>query len=233
MNPVTIVVLSKYNEVFTPFWETVSKFEPLTPKILVRDGDAVFTNHLNDSWTVIQGPEKFSMAGNGNLGLRLVPSNCDTIYCGDDVRFLGPTTAILQEQAYSDPTIGILTPRIIGRGSIQQVRPRKNLEIVHPMNMWFPCVFIKREVLDTVGYLDEDFNEFGSDDLEFCLRTVTAGYRLAVTNLVSVQHEAAPGGGPTTFSRAGDGWKRQQQAAYQKLQKKHPPSATPWWQRRQ
>ena len=234
MNPVTLVVLSKYNEVFTPFWETVSKFEPLTPKILVRDGDAVFTNHLDSSWTVIQGPEKFSMAGNGNLGLRSVPSNCDTIYCGDDVRFCQvDTTKILQEQAYSDPTIGILTPRIIGRGSPQQIDPRHNLMTVKPIEMWFPCVFLKRELIDKIGYLDETFNEFGSDDLDYCLRTVKAGYRLAVTTQVSVEHEAAPNGGPTTFSRAGDGWKTQQRAAYLKLQKKHPPTTAQWWQGRQ
>ncbi len=232
MNPVTIVVLSKYNEVFIPFWETVSRTEPTTKKVLVRDGDEVFTNHLNDSWTVIQGPEKFSMAGNGNLALKGAPSNSDILYCGDDVRFRQvDTTKILQEQAYSDPIIGILTPRIIGRGSPQQIDPRHNLMTVKPIEMWFPCVFLKRELIDKIGYLDEEFNEFGSDDYDYCLRTVEAGYRLAVTTQVSVEHEAAPNGGPTTFSRAGDGWKRQQQAAYQKLQKKHPPSS-PWWQRR-
>jgi GT2 family glycosyltransferase len=193
-------------------------------KVLVRDGDEVFTNHLDSSWTVIQGPEKFSMAGNGNLALRGAPPYSDILYCGDDVRFLtADTTKVLQEQAYSDSTIGILTPRIIGRGSAPQISPRRNLDTVKPLDMWFPCVFLKRELIDKIGYLDEDFNEFGSDDYDYCLRTVKAGYRLAVTTQVSVEHEAAPNGGPTTFMKklGSAEWQRQQRMAFRKLRAKH------------
>jgi hypothetical protein len=224
MNPVTICVLSKYNEIFTPFWETVSRLEPSTMKVIVRDGTEVVTDHLDSSWTVIQGPEKFSMAGNGNLALRGAPPYSDILYCGDDVRFLtADTTKFLQEQAYSDSTIGILTPRIIGRGSAPQISPRRNLDTVKPLDMWFPCVFLKRQVLDTVGYLDEQFSEFGSDDYDYSLRVVKAGYRLAVTTAVSVQHEAGLDGGPTTFSRSISPATRivQQRMAFRKLRQKH------------
>jgi len=129
----------------------------------------------------------------------------------------------LQEQAYSDSTIGILTPRIIGRGSAPQISPRRNLDTVKPLDMWFPCVFLKRQVLDTVGYLDEQFSEFGSDDYDYSLRVVKAGYRLAVTTAVSVQHEAGLDGGPTTFSRSISPATRivQQRMAFRKLRQKH------------
>lgn len=224
MNQVTLCVLSKYNEIFIPFWETVSRLEPSTMKVIVRDGTEVVTDHLDSSWTVIQGPETFSMAGNGNLALKGAPAYSDILYCGDDIRFIAPdTTKILQEQAYSDPRIGILSPRIIGRGSEPQVHPRRNLDTVHPMNMWFPCIFIKRVLIDKIGYLDESFNEFGSDDIDYCFRTVKAGYRLAVTDRVAVEHEAAPNGGPTTFTKnlGAAECHRQQMLAYQKLQEKH------------
>jgi len=224
MNPVTICVLSKYNEVFVPFWETVSRLEPATMKVLVRDGNEVCTEHLGSDWTVIQGPEKFSMAGNGNLALRGAPSYSDILYCGDDVRFrTAGTTQILQQQAYSDPSIGILTPKIIGRGAGPQTSPTHNLMTVQPLEMWFPCVFIKRALIDKIGYLDEDFNDFGSDDYDYCIRTVKAGYRLAVTTEVSVEHEASPDGGPTTFTKklGAAEWERQRRIAYQKLVRKH------------
>src|ERR1700675_207853 len=217
---VTICVLAKYPSVFKGFFDTATRFEENTPKVLVRDGNEIPSP---SGWTVIQGPEKFSMAGNGNLARKAAPLDSDVLYCGDDVRFLEPdTTKLLQEQAYQDDHIGILTPRIIGRGSNAQVNPRYNLETVQPIEMWFPCVYIKREVFNRIGYLDDSFNEFGSDDLDYCLRTVKSGLRLAVTTQVAVRHEHAPNGGPTTFTMklGAAEWQRQQRLAYEKLQKK-------------
>ena len=74
--------------------------------------------------------------------------------------------------------------------------------------MWFPCVYIKRELIDRIGYWDERFDSFG-DDFDFCVRAMLAGYNLGVTNAVTVRHEAYPGGGPSTFKRAGGpDWKK-------------------------
>jgi hypothetical protein len=221
MKPVTICVLAKYNEVFTGFLKTSTLYEPSTPKILVRDGHDVPSP---EGWQVIQGPEKFSMAGNGNLALKAAPADSDILYCGDDIRLLAQnTTGILQQQAYIDPAIGILTPRIIGRGSEPQMRPVCNLATVPPIEMWFPCIYIKRELIEKIGYLDEEFNEFGSDDFDYCLRTVKAGYRLAVTDQIAVEHESASDGGPTTFTKklGAAEWRRQQIVAREKLRRKH------------
>jgi GT2 family glycosyltransferase len=224
MIPVTICVLARFNEVFAKFADTVTRFEPATSKILVRDGYDVAISGLDSTWQVIQGPEQFSMAGNGNLALRAAPANSDILYCGDDVRFRSPdATAILQAQAYADPTIGILSPQIIGRGSTPQVRPKHNLVSVPALEMWFPCVYLKREMIDKVGYLDEAFKGFGSDDYDYCLRVMKAGYRLAVTMYVQVEHEASPDGGPTTFTKkiGAEEWRRQQKSAYSTLRAKH------------
>src|ERR1700740_2609081 len=114
VKPVTIVVLAKYKEVFQPFYDSVQRFAVGIPVVLVRDGDEVPTP---TGWTIIQGPEKFSMGGNGNLGLKAVPPDHDILYCGDDVRFLVEDTVNkIQSDAYTDEKIGILSPRIIGRG---------------------------------------------------------------------------------------------------------------------
>jgi GT2 family glycosyltransferase len=129
----------------------------------------------------------------------------------------------MYDQAHSDPSIGILSPQIFGRGSRTQVSPTGNLVTVDPIDMWFPCVYFKREMLDDVGYLDEQFNEFGSDDYDLCLRAVRNGWRLAVTNQVQVIHESSPDGGPTTFAKKlGEAeWQRQQKLAFQKVRAKH------------
>lgn len=214
--PVTIVVLGKYRKVFRGFLKSSERFAGPIPKVLVRDGSAIPDPA---GWTVIKGPETFSMAGNGNLGLRTAPSDSDVLYCGDDVRFMEENTVErLSQIAHQHPEVGILSPRIRGRGSRPQLDPAAEIEYIRPPQMWFPCVYIKREVLDRIGFLDERFSGYGSDDLDFCLRAEMAGYKLAVTRLVTVCHQHGQGG-PTTFLKSigKDAFGEQQAAAMDKL----------------
>lgn len=48
-------------------------------------------------------------------------------------------------------------------------------------------MLIRRKVLDTVGYWDEDFFMYG-EDLEYCLRTVEAGWQVWYTPLTHIVH---------------------------------------------
>jgi hypothetical protein len=236
--PVTICVLSKYKDIFTPFWDSVKKFvDSSIPVIIVTDGNEIpylFTEKQGlggrNNYSVINGPEKFSMAGNGNLALKAVPKDHDILYVGDDVRFLEENTIeVLQQEAYKAPTVGILSPKIVGRGSPSQTNPSTSggmdstLFLVRPIEMWFPCVYIKRELIEKIGYLDEQFSDFGCDDFDYCIRTLLAGYQLAVTNRVSVQHEASPEGGPTTFVKTigVQNWRKQEGAAQKKVCEKY------------
>lgn len=43
----------------------------------------------------------------------------------------------------------------------------------------FYCAMISREVLDKVGFLDEDFKEGAGEDTDLCVRAMDAGYKLA------------------------------------------------------
>lgn len=228
--PVTIVVLTKYKEIFEPFWNSVIGYDPQYPMIVVADGNEV--DDLNKfgqillpvDRKIIKGPKKFSMAGNANLGLKAVPEDHDILYCGDDIRFLEPDTiAKLQAVAYADTWNGIVSPKLIGRGSPVQTNPPTEISFAKPLELWFPCVYIKREVIQKIGYLDERFSDFGSDDLDFCIRAKQAGYKLVVASNVSVKHEASPEGGPTTFVKniGISGWQQQQTLAMIKLRQKY------------
>lgn len=223
--PIAIVVLTKFKDIVTPFIESVNQFEPDVQIFFVLDQGDIQPEYLTGQRSsIIMGPECFAMAGNGNLGLKNVPADHDVLYLGDDIRFIEKDTIKkLQEVAYSDEKIGILSPRLIGRGSPSLVNPMAEVCDVRPLEMWFPCVYIKREVLDKVGFLDEEFNDFGSDDLDYCIRTKLLGYRLCVTNKAVVKHEASPEGGPTTFvKKLGVAtWQKQEAEAFTKLKKKY------------
>ncbi len=202
MRPITIVVLGKYRAVFDGFQRDVDYRFPHIPKVFVRDGEEIAAP---PTWTVVQGPERFSMAGNANLGWRAVAPDSDVLYVGDDVRFTA-SDAInrLQEAAYSDPEIGILSPRIIGGcNQLAQIDPPPGVSYSE-RRLCFICVYIKREVIERVGYLDEQFKEYSPDDTDYCLRVKEAGYRLAVTSDVTVHHGVQTDGTSTFRRNSGD-----------------------------
>jgi hypothetical protein len=55
-------------------------------------------------------------------------------------------------------------------------------------HLCFVCVYIKRSTIDRVGLLDERFTGYGSDDVDYCRRTIESGLRLAVTPAVQISH---------------------------------------------
>jgi hypothetical protein len=226
--PVTVVVLSKYREVLEGFLDSIKKSNVKNRIVIVADGHQVleFMRNVPGQYTLIEGPEKFSMAGNANLGLKAVPKDHDVLYVGDDVRFLeNDTIERLQQIAYFNPKIGILSPKLLGRSSPALANPPhdQTFTYVRTVEFWFPCIYIKREVIEKVGYLDERFCDFGADDFDYCVRVQQAGYKLAVTPRVTVQHEASAEGGPTTFVKniGVDEWQRQQGKAWEKVCEKY------------
>lgn len=184
---VTLVVLAKYTAIFNGFIENANEYEPHVEKILVRDGHEVCC----PSWKTIQGPEKFSMAGNANLGWRAVSLNDDILYIGDDVRFLQKNTiAGLRDLAYAHPDVGLLSPKIVGGAdnSLQTNPPNADI-VFSERHLALICTYIKREVINKVGYLDEEtFVGYGFDDVDYCRRVRNAGYKLAIDPSISVQH---------------------------------------------
>lgn len=202
-HPVAIVVLARYWEIFTGFLDSVEEIAPDIPKILVRDPSDEPWPQLGGRWRTIMGPEKFSMAGNANLGVKAAPADCDVLYCGDDIRFPeSGSLERLQAIAYAHPEVGILSPRLDGRASVALGHPGSECDWVLPLDMWFPCVYVKRELIDRIGYWDEQFDSFG-DDFDYSVRALFAGYRLAVTTAVTVEHGKPGPGGPPTFVRKG------------------------------
>jgi hypothetical protein len=203
MRPVTIAVLGKFPDIFDGFVESADKFLPDISKVFVRDGNEIMMP-TGPKWTALQGPDTFSNPGNANQAWQAAAPDSDILYCGDDVRFLQPNTwQLLQEVAYSDPKIGMLSARIIGAaGNELQVSPNPDGITYSNQRLALICTYIKREVINTVGYMDPIFGgSYGYDDDDYNYRVRLAGYRLAVTPRVAVEHRHAA----STFTRTGPG----------------------------
>lgn len=181
----SIVVPSKFPDIFAGCRDTVNKFAPKETKILVRDGNSIAAP---DGWTTIQGPDaKFVYSRNINLGI--AASTGDVLLCNDDVRFLHPNTLeIMQNVMAKHPEVGILSPLIKGDvGEYWQSHATKTLHYTE-VRLCFVCVLIKREVLDKVGLLDERFTGYGYDDCDYSRRVTDAGYKLGITARAVVSH---------------------------------------------
>jgi len=170
MNHASIVVCSRYPDIFAGFKSNVDELAPKTWKILVRSGDEILAPG-GPYWITRQGREPFIFARNVNLGIKAA-GNDDVILVGDDVRFLTPNfVEIMAGVAYSDHGIGAVVPKIQeGTGSI------------------FICCYLKRSVIENVGLLDERFDGYGFEDNDYYTRYEAMFYHTQPTEEVVVSH---------------------------------------------
>jgi hypothetical protein len=195
----TIIVPSRYPDIFSKCRESIDKYAPEENKILVRDGHDI---EPPVDWTTIQGPEgKFVYSRNVNLGI--AQSTGDVLLCNDDVLFKHPgTLETMQNVMNKHPEIGILSPLIKGMvGEYWQGHTPETQTVQYTdCRLCFVCVLIRREVIEKVGLLEE-FTGYGWDDCDYCRRVVNAGYKLAVTGRAVVEHGHIDGKWSTSYRR--------------------------------
>lgn len=202
---ITIVALTKYPDIFASFDTNVKEFAPTFDRVLVVDG--IMVNPVG--WSVVQGPYTFSMAGNANLGWKAADPTHDILYIGDDVRFTAPDSVEkLRDLAHSDPSIGMLSARIIGGAdNVLQTNPPQNKTLVYSDRyLALVCTYIKRTTIERVGYLDDEtFKGYGWEDVDYSRRVKKLRMRLAVAPQVEVTHGISRRG-TETFLRNDKGY---------------------------
>jgi len=181
----TIVVPSRYADIFEACRSSLAQFAPSAPKILVRDGVGIADP---EGWKVIQGPPgDFCYARNVNLGIQACSG--DVLLMNDDCQFTQAGTLEALAGIFAlRPDIGILSSSVDGvangvyaREAIQETKGYLS----------FVCVLIRRAVINKVGLLDERYTAYGSEDVDMCRRAQMAGFTLASTSLVTVEHKHA------------------------------------------
>ncbi len=191
MRDCEVMALSKFPEIFEGFRESVDRDAPHNCKTVLWDTEQSFGVRAVQRWSQwieVDAGRKFAMAANANVGWHCVPRDADILYAGDDTRIIEPDTIKrLQELAYSDPEIGILSPRIVGHAQTVQTHPNISPITFCPL-VAFVFVYIKREVIDKIGYLDERFEGYGVEDIDYCYRARLAGFKIGVAKDISVKH---------------------------------------------
>ena len=183
--PTTIIVPSRFPDIFESCRASAAQFAPTQEKILVRDGHDIIDP---SGWTTIQAPDgPFIYSRNVNLGINQTKDS--VLLMNDDCQFVSTgTVEALEKILDTHADIGILSPRIDGGvGNAAQENVHQPV-LYTEQRLAFVCVLIRRKLFEEVGLLDERFVGYGWEDDDYCRRVRDAGYKLACTANAVVKH---------------------------------------------
>ena len=124
------------------------------------------------------------------MNLGITACSGDVLVMNDDCQFIQPETLYtLQSLFVTHPHVGILSPSVDGVANGVWHTVQAIQETNHYLS--FVCVLIRRSMLEKIGLLDEKFTFYGGEDVDLCRRAQHAGFKLAVTGLVTVAHKHA------------------------------------------
>ena len=202
----SVVIPNRFEDIIKPLLESIKRYEQHPTVIIVAD-----RHDRSYGYKKVKLSGQFSFAKAANTGIRAARQD-DIILMNDDSRLVMPTFNILNNIAYSDPKIGILTPMIDGGcGNLFMRADRTDLWSNRPDlhfcngrggdRVTFACVYLKHDFLNSIGLFDEGFIHYGYDDADMCIRAVKGGWKVAITNKLVVRH----GEGGSKFVR-GKNW---------------------------
>jgi GT2 family glycosyltransferase/glycosyltransferase involved in cell wall biosynthesis len=158
---------------------------------------------------LIRGKEQRGFAANANRGLRAVEADEDAVLLNSDVIAHKAWLERLQYGASLEPRAGIVGPKLLYRdGTIQSAGSIRNpgapewFDHAHRFKpgtypeanvpapylaMTGAALYIKREVIDAIGYFDEGYG-MAYEDVDYCLRAWEAGFQVLYYPYASLTH---------------------------------------------
>lgn len=172
------------------------------------DGTVEFLRS-QESIDVILNDQNLGFVRGNNAALRQIPRERDVVLLNNDTEVDDPRwIEKLQASAYADPRIGVVGCRIrqmdspllqhlgtfmpdfsywgqqIGGGEadINQYAADRDVE-----GVVFACVYLRRELMDAVGFLDEDYFSY-YEDTDYCFKALAAGFRVVLCGALTISH---------------------------------------------
>ncbi len=185
------------------------------------DGDdlAVLQETYGDRAHFLRNESNLGYAGGNNTGIAFALANLSPDYLlllNNDIVVDPAFLRELVETAHSDPGIGIIGPktldykepdilqqagtrfwapigkvRLVGRGEKDLGQHDRETKTDYVQGS---CMLIRREVVETIGLLNEEYFLYW-EDMEYCLRATKAGFSLAVCPASRVWHKGSASSG--------------------------------------
>ena len=148
---------------------------------------------------VSAGPRR-GFTKTANDGIRQT-KNEDICLLNDDVNgFSSEWLVTLHRVLHSNPKYGLVGPS--GKSATHPTSTGKpgmrGIQVVNQLPFW--CVLIRRELIDTIGLLDEELIHYGSDYL-YCIQARKAGWHCVWAREVYLKHQHRVGGRVAEWSK--------------------------------
>lgn len=158
---------------------------------------------------VVEGTWNAGFAGNINRGLDAADPGHDVVLLNSDMVALPGWLPCLQFAASSADDVGVVGAKLLYRdnriqfgGTVRHLDAPEWFDHRHRFRQanWGPanvpqdvlavtgaCMYVKREVIDRIGTLDESYS-MAYEDVDWCLRAWAGGYRVAYCPSASLYH---------------------------------------------
>lgn len=158
--------------------------------------------------TLLRNGANLGFVRGNNAALRTLPADHDVILLNNDTEILhADWIEQLQKSAYQAEDVGVVGCRLVNPDGLLM----HTGTYIMPETWWgqqigggeqdcnqyaidrdvegvvFACVYLKRQVLDDVGLLDEDFFSY-FEDTDYCLKARVRGYRTVCSGGATVMH---------------------------------------------
>lgn len=161
-----------------------------------------------DSITSLSNKSNLGFAKGNNLAIAQCDPNSDIILLNNDTEIQQRDwIERLQSTAYSSPDIGVVGCRLVnpvgilqhagtfmpietfwgqqvgsGEKDVNQYNEDRDVE-----GVVFACAYIKRQTIEAIGLLNEDYFSY-FEDTDYCFRVLEKGYRVVCCGAVTVVH---------------------------------------------
>ncbi len=180
------------------------------------DGTREYLDGLGDRIDAVHSPKNVGFVVGNNKVMERYPE-CDIVLLNNDTVVKRGWLNALRECAYSDPAVGIVGAKLVyPSGPLQEAGGEifadgsgRNIGKFDDPGRYIynvridvdycsgACLYLKREVLDQIGYLDEVFSPAYWEDTDICFRARAAGFRVMYEPAAEVVHlEGATAGSP-------------------------------------
>ncbi len=175
---------------------------------------------LRDNWVVVARPDTllpFCFARNVNIGIGIAKTDDVLILNDDALLATGHGFTRIAEAAEAHQYVGVWSAAVTAPAGVGVNASHVYIPGIARTNPWravskmvpFVAVYIRRDVINRVGLLDERFTGttdagqevYGGEDDDFCYRARECGYKIAVHNGCVVEHGTLP----STFRPDGKG----------------------------
>lgn len=165
------------------------------------DGTVEYLKQLkkeNDNITVICNSENKGYSKGNNQGLKIANGECIGLLNNDIL--LSPNWYKPLFEKLQNKETGIVSPSVLQSVIVKENHFLKTAQkaILKSENDYqetvkcdFSCVIFKQELVNMIGYLDENFSPAYFEDDDFCVRAILAGYKNYFSNKSYIYHKTS------------------------------------------